>query len=258
MIGVFDSGIGGLTVLDAFRQRLPRRDFVYVADSARMPYGPRDPEEIRKYAAEITGVLVDRGAEAVVVACNTASAAALPGLRLASPVPVWGMVDAGVEAATRATRNGRIAVIGTQGTIASGVYQRKLQARGFRVWAQACPALAIAAEERPHEAEVLVRHYLREMPRVDTLLLGCTHFPLVGDVIRRVAGPRVQVVEGSQVLARTVAEQMEDEGQGRVQYLVTGDPVRFQTALKSRPGRPHLVQQCSLAEVRRGVEIVQV
>ena len=115
------------------------------------------------------------------------------------------MVDAGVEAVTRATASGRVAVLGTQATVASGVFQRKLEARGFRVWAQACPALVHAGEERTGDAGVLVRHYLREMPRVDALLLGCTHFALLRREMERAAGPRVKVVDGAEILAGRVA-----------------------------------------------------
>lgn len=222
MIGIFDSGIGGLTVLDALRKRMPHCDFVYAADRAHLPYGGREPEQIRRFAAQMADFLCDLEVEQIVIACNTASAVALPGLRLICRVPVWGMVDAGVDAATRATYTGRIAVIGTQATIASGIFQRKLAARGSRVWAQACPGLVHAAEERSPDAEALIRHYLRDMPRVDTLLLGCTHFPLLRATIQKIVGPRVRIVDGSEVLAAKVAAEVADEGRGEVRYYDTG------------------------------------
>jgi glutamate racemase len=218
MIGVFDSGIGGLTVLQALRKRLPRTDFAYLADSARLPYGSRDDEEIRSFATENAAFLCSLGAEAIVIACNTASAIALADVRLFCPMPVWGMVDAGVEVTTRATCSGRVAVIATQATIGSSVFQRRLEARGLRVWAQACPALVQAAENRTPDTEVLVRHYLREMPRVDTLLLGCTHFSLLRNAIEKVVGPRVHVVDGADAVAARVAAQVEDEGSASVRY----------------------------------------
>jgi len=133
------------------------------------------------------------------------------------------MVDAGVDAATRATCTGRVAVIATQATIASRIFQRRLEARGLRVWAQACPALVHAAEEDSSDAEVLVRHYLREMPRVDTLLLGCTHFPLLRRVFEKVAGPRVKIVDGADLLAAKIAAEVEDEGAGSVRHIVFGE-----------------------------------
>jgi glutamate racemase len=208
MIGVFDSGIGGLTVLDALRRRIPAGDFLYVSDSARLPYGNRSAAEICSIGNEIATYLCDEGAEGIVVACNTVSAVALPQLRLACPVPVWGMVDAGVDAATRGASGPRVAVIGTEATIASGVFQRKLEQRGRRVWAQACPSLASAIEEGSPDAEVLIRHYLKEMPRVDTLLLACTHYPLLRATFEKIAGPRVRVVDGADLLAAKVAAQI--------------------------------------------------
>jgi glutamate racemase len=223
LIGVFDSGIGGLTVLQALRKRLPRTDFVYLADSARLPYGARNDEEIRSFATENAAFLYSLGAEAIVIACNTASAIALADVRLSCPVPVWGMVDAGVEVATRATCSGRVAVIATQATIRSGVFQRRLEARGLRVWAQACPALVRAAEDGTSDAEVLARHYLHEMPRVDTLLLGCTHFSLLRNAIERVVGPRVRVVDGTETVAAKVAAQVEDAEYGSVRYYSSGE-----------------------------------
>ena len=221
MIGIFDSGIGGLTVLHALRKYLPHRDFVYVADRVHLPYGGREPEEIRGFAASMVEFLCDLEAEQIVVACNTASAVALPDLRLLSPVPVWGMVDAGVDAATRATYTGRVAVLGTQATIASGVFQRKLQARGLRVWARACPALVQGVEDRSPDLEALVRHYLRDLPRVDTLLLGCTHFPVLRHTFEKIAGPRVRVVDGAETLAAKIAAEVDDEGRGQVRYYDT-------------------------------------
>jgi glutamate racemase len=212
MIGVFDSGIGGLTVLDALRRRMPQRDFVYVADTARLPYGSKPAAQVREFACEIMDFLAGLGVEGIVIACNTASAAALPEARLAYPVPVWGVIDATVEAATRASRGRHIGVIATEGTIASGIYQRELALRGFRVWAQACPALVHAAEENSSDAEALARHYLRTMPRVDTLVLGCTHFALLRDAIARAAGPRVRLVDGADELARTVANEIATQG----------------------------------------------
>src|SRR5262249_56412487 len=139
--------------------------------------------------------------EAIVLACNTASAAALPGVKAACGVSIWGMVDAGVEAATRATYNGHVAVIATEGTIASGVFQRKLQSRGLQVWAQACPALAEAVEDGSGGAEEPARHCLREMPRGHTLLLRCTHFARGRGTIGRVAGPTGRLVDGADVRA---------------------------------------------------------
>jgi len=233
-IGVFDSGVGGLTVLQALRRRMPHRDFVYLGDTARVPYGRKPPAMVVEFANGIARYLCGLGVEGLVVACNTASAAALPGLGRRLAIPVWGVIDPGVEAATRATRSGNVGVVGTAGTIASGAYQRRLEARGLRVWAKACPMLVHVVEEglaESEEAELLVRHYLRERTRIDTLILGCTHYPLLKGVIQRVAGEGVTLVDSAELIAITVSRAFDapprSYAPGRVVHFVTGDPAAF-------------------------------
>jgi glutamate racemase len=233
-IGVFDSGVGGLTVLQALRRRMPHRDFVYLGDTARVPYGRKPPAMVVDFACGIADFLCGLGVEGLVVACNTASAVALPGLAARSPVPVWGVIDPGVEAATRATRTGSVGVIGTKGTIASGAYQRRLEERGVRVWAKACPMLVHVVEEglaAAPEAEVLVHHYLHGRPEIDTLILGCTHYPLLREALQRAAGDAVTLVDSAEVTAETVsarfAQRPQPSSLGRVVHFVTGDPVAF-------------------------------
>ena len=158
-IGVFDSGVGGLTVLQALRRRLPHRDFAYLGDTARVPYGRKPPQMVVEFAVGIADFLCGLGVDFLVVACNTASAVALPALIERSPVPVCGVIDPGVEAATRATRTGSVGVIGTKGTILSSAYQSRLEARGLRTWSQACPMLVHVVEEGladSPESELLV------------------------------------------------------------------------------------------------------
>jgi glutamate racemase len=233
-IGVFDSGVGGLTVLDALRRRMPHRDFVYVGDTARVPYGRKPPEMVRGFAREIVGFLCGLGVDGIVIACNTAAAVALPEVAEQCAVPVWGVIDPGVEAATRAARSGHIGVIGTRGTIASGAYQQRLERRGFRVWARACPMLAPAVEEglaESPEAELLVRHYLAGRPQIDTLILGCTHYPLLKEAIGQTLGPDVAVVDSAEVTAEMVSGTLAPAPrcfrQGSVEYYVSGDPAAF-------------------------------
>ncbi|SPE39438.1 Glutamate racemase [Candidatus Sulfopaludibacter sp. SbA3] len=233
-IGVFDSGVGGLTVLQALRRRMPHRDFVYLGDTARVPYGRKPPEMVVEFAGGITRFLCNMGVEGLVVACNTASAVALPGLVELGPVPVWGVIDPGVEAATRATRTGSVGVIGTKATIASGAYQRRLEQRGLCVWAQACPMLVHLVEEglaESPEAALLVRHYLSGRPRIDTLVLGCTHYPLLRGVLQREAGKDVTLVDSAEVTAERVEATLGSPPrcfvQGRVLHFVTGDPMAF-------------------------------
>jgi len=232
-IGVFDSGVGGLTVLKALRRRLPCHDYLYFGDTARVPYGRKPREMVKTFAEQISNFLVDQGAEAIVIACNTASAASLPELADKLPVPVWGVIGPGVEAARRATKTGRVGVIGTRGTIDSGAYQRRLEAAGLQVWARACPMLVHVVEEglaNSEEADVLVRHYLSGRPEMDTLILGCTHYPLLRDAIQRVVGPDVMLVESAEAIASALADEL-GECTGRsdpqIRHYVTGDVVAY-------------------------------
>jgi len=237
-IGVFDSGVGGLTVLGALRRRLPHRDFVYLGDTARVPYGRKPPEMVVEFASGIADFLCGLGVEGLVVACNTASAVALPRLKSNCPVPVWGVIDPGVEAATRVTRTGSVGVIGTKATIGSQAYQRRLEERGLRPWAQACPMLVHVVEEGladAPEAELLVRQYLDGRPPIDTLILGCTHYPLLRGVLERTVGDQVRLVDSAEVTAEAVGEAFAPHGvsdygsreHGRVVHFVTGDPRAF-------------------------------
>jgi glutamate racemase len=233
-IGIFDSGVGGLTVLKALRGKLPHSDFVYVGDTARVPYGRKPKEMVRGFASEIAWFLEQLDVSAIVVACNTASACALPDLADEVSVPVWGVIDPGVEAARRVTRTGHVGVIGTKGTIASGVYQAKLAAMGLSVWAQACPMFVHLVEEGladSTDAEVLARHYLNDMPPLDTLILGCTHYPVLASVIQRVAGAGVTLVSSAEVTAEVVSSAFAgsaQNGAGRVTHYVTGGVPAYQ------------------------------
>jgi len=233
-LGVFDSGVGGLTVLQALRRRMPHRDFVYLGDTARVPYGRKPPEMVIDFAHGIADFLCGMGVEGLVVACNTGSAVALPGLGERCSVPVWGVIDPGVEAATRVTRSGYVGVIGTKGTIASKAYQSRIEARGMRSWAQACPMLVHVVEEGladSREAELLAKEYLTVRPPIDTLILGCTHYPLLRTIIQRTVGDLVTLVDSAEVTAETVSQAFdavpENGTPGRVVHFVTGDPVAF-------------------------------
>ncbi|HLI84981.1 MAG TPA: glutamate racemase [Bryobacteraceae bacterium] len=231
-IGVFDSGVGGLTVLQALRRRLPERDFVYLGDTARVPYGRKPPEMVVEFARGIADFLCGLRVEGLVVACNTASAVALPALVERCPVPVWGVIEPGVEAAARATRTGNVGVIGTKGTIGSRAYQRRLEQRGLHAWAQACPMLVHVVEEglaESPEAELLVREYLRDHPPMDTLILGCTHYPLLKKVLQRAVGGEVRLVDSAEATAEAVSAVFAPDGgaRGKVIHFVTGDPLAF-------------------------------
>src|SRR6266571_4925105 len=217
-LGVFDSGIGGLTVARALFERLPRESVIYFGDTARVPYGPKSPETVRRYSAEILAYLLQRGVKAVVVACNTSTAQALEHLRTRSPVPVVGVIEPGSRAAVQATRSGRIGVIGTAGTIASGAYERAIKALrpDARVHAQPCPLFVPLVEEGWFEhpaAELIARDYLAPLQRakVDVLVLGCTHYPLLKPLLARVmaGGPDVKLVDSAEETATAVSKELE-------------------------------------------------
>ena len=195
-IGVFDSGVGGLTVVRALRSALAGEDIVYLGDTARVPYGNKSPRTVEKYALGCQQFLLDRGVKLVMIACNTASAQALPALVAATRVPVIGAVEPGADSALAATRSGHIGVIGTLGTVRSQAYPKAIAARdgAAAVATLACPLLVPLAEEGWIDddiARLVARRYLADLfaqdPAIDTLVLGCTHYPLLRDVIAAVA-----------------------------------------------------------------------
>lgn len=240
-IAVFDSGIGGLTVVSALRRALPHESIVYLGDTARVPYGGKSRETIERYSEEIAQLLVSEGAKVVVVACNSASALALPRLRQRQTVPVEGVIDPGVAAALGATRSGHVAVIGTKATIGSGAYERNLRAAraDIRVTSMACPLLVPLIEEGllddPVTDAVLARYLggLRETD-VDTLVLGCTHYPLLAPAIARAVGPGIALVDSAANCAAAVARLLSDRGlaaseaaEGSLKLGFTDPPDRF-------------------------------
>lgn len=218
-IGMFDSGLGGLTVANALMRRLPSESLLYVGDTARVPYGPKSPETVRRYARQIGEWLVQEGVKCIVVACNTATAHALDALQAALPVPVIGVVEPGARAAVRASRGGPIGVIGTSGTIASGAYTKAIQQRAplARVLATPCPLFVPLVEEGwvDHTAARLIAHdYLAPMREagVDTLVLGCTHYPLLTSVISAEMGAEVRLIDSAEETAAEVARILNERG----------------------------------------------
>jgi glutamate racemase len=227
-IGVFDSGVGGLTVVRALRAQLPGEDIVYLGDTARVPYGSKSPRTIERYSLTCQQFLLARDVKLVLIACNTASANALPALIEASPVPVIGAVDPGAASALAATRNRRIGVIGTLGTVRSGAYERALTAGAadVRVTALACPLLVPLAEEGWVDDEVataVARRYLHELfvrdPDLDTIVLGCTHYPLLRAVLTRtaaeLAGRPIAIVDSASAMATAAASALGDVNDNR-------------------------------------------
>ncbi len=257
-IGVFDSGMGGLTVLHECLVTLPHEDFVYLGDGARLPYGPRPLEEIRRFAAEIAGYLEGLGVKLIVAACNSATAAALPDLQRRLSVPVVGVLAPEAHAAVLATRNRRIGLLATEATVASGRYAELVHAldAGAEVVPVACPRLVPLIEgEDPfgEETSEAVRAYAAPLKEagVDTVILGCTHYPLIRPVFQRVLGRGVTLVFSAEETAREVAELLARRGienaesrEGACRFLTTGDQELFREM-----GRRFL--QLPISEVER-------
>lgn len=211
-IGAFDSGVGGLTVVHAIRRLLPAEDVLYLGDTARVPYGNKSPETIIRYSREIMAYMRGNGVKAVVVACNTASAHALSILQKEADIPIIGVIAPGVQAALSATRNGRIGIVGTQGTIQSDAYQKMLREYhpDVVITAVAAPLLVSLVEEDwlSHPAtQLILEEYLSPMKaaRVDTVVLACTHYPLLKPLAQRVLGPDVVLVDSAQNAAAALA-----------------------------------------------------
>ena len=260
-IGVFDSGVGGLTVLRALRDALPHESFVYLGDTARLPYGTKSPATVQRYAKQAAQVLVDRGVKLLVLACNTVSAVAVEPLRdHFRPLPVLGVVEPGAEAACAASGSGTIVVTGTEGTIRGGAYDRAITRRRPRatVVGQPCPLFVALAEEGWVEGDVptlAARRYLdtalRRAPGADCVVLGCTHFPVLREVVQGVVGPSVTVVDSAQTTAAAVRARLQqtslersDDGGGELSLLATDDAERF-----ARVGAQFLATELRAADV---------
>jgi glutamate racemase len=244
---VFDSGVGGLTVVRALDERLPEEELIYLGDTARVPYGSKSAETVSRYALLSTRFLLDQNVKMILVACNTASAYALETLRATLPVPVLGAVEPGARAAVAATRSGRVGVIGTLGTVRSGAYPRAIAEAaghdGIHVTARACPLFVPLAEEGWTDdaiAEAVARRYLSEMareaPDIDVLVLGCTHYPLLRPVLARVARELfrhdLQLVDSAEAMALAAQAELErldlrrpltESGRGALRCYVTDD-----------------------------------
>jgi glutamate racemase len=212
-IGVFDSGFGGLTVLKALLEVIPESNYIYFGDTARLPYGSKSIETVARYAVEAAHFLESQGAEMLVIACNTATALALDRITAAAHVPVIGVIEPGAQAAANATRNQKVVVIGTEATIRSNAYRKALEARGLQAHEKACPLLVPLVEEGWIEhrvSEEIARIYLAEafadgFQDADVLVLGCTHYPLLKPLLRRVAPTHIRIVDSAESTANAVA-----------------------------------------------------
>jgi len=248
-IGIFDSGVGGLTVCKEIIRQLPGENLIYLGDTARVPYGTKSPQTVERYALEAAAFLVEQGVKLLVVACNTASAVALPALREKFKLPVIGVIEPGARRATD-SRNRRIGVIGTEGTINSGRYEEAIRSLlpEAEVFTAACPLFVPLAEEgwAEHQvAELAGREYLRPLiaAQIDTLVLGCTHYPLLRKTLQQVLGPEVRLVDSAEETARCVADLFAEQGLarpehgGRRDFYVTDVPTRFERVGRAFLGR---------------------
>src|SRR5947207_1674542 len=240
-VGLFDSGVGGLTVLHECLVTLPHEDFVYLGDHARLPYGPRPLDEIRRFAREIAAYLAAQNVKLVLVACNAATSAALPELQERLIVPIVGVITPEAHAAVQATRNRRIGLLATEATVTAGRYADLVHTldAGVRFFPVACPRLVPLIEsDEPFGAETVeaVREYAGPLKQadVDTVILGCTHYPLIRPIFQRVFGRGVTLVFSAEETAREVAETLErksiangESREGVYRFLTTGDPQRF-------------------------------
>jgi glutamate racemase len=239
-IGIFDSGIGGLTVMKEIAKVLPHEDILYFGDIAHTPYGPKSPHIIKEFAERIVRFLIREGVKIVVVACNTVSSVALQELKGLFPLPILGVIEPGVKKALELSKNLHIGVIGTEATIRSNAYQKKIKSiqKMAKVYAKACPLFVPLVEEGWEHGKVAVqvaKKYLSPLLKkeIDTLILGCTHYPLLQPTIKKVVGRRVRLVDASKQLAEQVKEELQKrgkinmEGAPSYRFFVTDAPEKF-------------------------------
>ncbi|TMA43695.1 MAG: glutamate racemase [Deltaproteobacteria bacterium] len=261
-IGVFDSGVGGLTVLRALTAQLPHEDTVYLGDTARLPYGTRSGEVVTRYALMSAKHLARHGIKLLVVACNTVSAHSLPALASALPIPVLGVIEPGAQVASARTRGGAIAVLGTPATVASGAYQTTLRrlAPLAPVIARACPLFVPLAEEGWIDGEVprlIAERYLSDLrrARVDTAVLGCTHYPLLKATISEVLGPEVAIVDSAEAITQSVTTLLHVRGLLRPDRR---DASRHRTLCTDLPDRFRVVAERFLGRRVGDVELIDL
>jgi glutamate racemase len=250
-IGVFDSGIGGLTVVRALMERLPFENIIYFGDTARVPYGVKSPETITHYTTEITTFLLQRGVKLLIVACNTMAAVASDAVKNLSPVPVLDVIDAGARTAVAETRNKHIGVIGTPATINSNAYARAMHRHDpdIRIFSQACPLFVPLVEEgwwNHPVTRLTAQEYLRPVlaEHVDTLVLGCTHYPLIKPLLQEIVGPDITLVDSADAMADITANLLTRMNLGNQErtpptyrFFVTDVPYHFQTIGEGFLGR---------------------
>ncbi len=274
-IGVFDSGVGGLTVLRALRERLPGEDFLYLGDTARLPYGTKSAQSVLRYSLQAADLLVRQGIKYLVVACNTASAVAIDALRKRfAPLPVMGVIEPGAEAACVRTSSRQIAVIATEGTIRGGAYHRAIARRAPEaiVVGQACSLFVALAEEGWTQGpivEAVAKRYLSAIfeghPSVDTLLLGCTHFPVLADALQSVLKEGVHLVDSARTTATALEHDLRNrdllraaERRGSIRLFATDNAERFAAVGSLFLGESFAVEDVEIVDLAENEQINSV
>ncbi len=253
-IGIFDSGIGGLTVLKAVRERYKKVDIIYLGDTARVPYGSKSAGTVIRYSLECGNFLMEKGIDLLLVACNTASSYALERLREELSIPVVGVVEPGVKKAVSVSESGRIGVIGTTATIRSGTYQSMLESMGKKSFAKACPLFVPLVEEGLTEGEIafsVVKHYLEEFKEkeIDTLILGCTHYPLLKGTISEFL-KEINIVDSADAVAEEISAVVKDLGDSTTELYFTDVSPNLEEMVERILGKKfevnHISTLCSL------------
>lgn len=250
-IGVFDSGVGGLTVVKGLFKEVPCEDIIYFGDTARVPYGTKSSPTVKRFSVENTLFLLKFNVKLIVVACNTSSAIGLNELQRFFSIPIMGVIKPGAKAAVRSTRNGKIGVIGTSATISSGAYEREIERlnNNIKVFGQSCPLFVPLVEESWLDGDVaqkVAAKYLNSLKKqyIDTLILGCTHYPLLAPIIENVMGKEVKLVDSAEETAKEAKDLLEECGlrseskrKGRLKIYVSDEPDKISVSAKRFLGR---------------------
>ncbi len=261
MIGIFDSGIGGLTVVKSLMEQLPGYDIVYFGDTARTPYGTKSPETVVKYALENIDFLLGRGAKMIVMACNTASSVVSENVVKKFDVPIFEVITPAAEISIKTSKKLRIGVIGTRATVNSGIYEKKIKAMNpaAKIFSAACPLLVPLVEEgwlKKPETVMIIKKYLHPLKvrQIDTLILGCTHYPLLKDKIQRKAGKKVTIIDSSKAVAKKVKDFLDTHAEtdhmltkkGEFRLFVSDITYQFESLAKSTLKRNVLLEHVKI------------
>lgn len=270
-IGIFDSGVGGLTVVKAVMNKLPQENIVYFGDTARVPYGPKSIKSIQKFSLEIFNFLLAQNVKAIIIACNSASAAAFDLLKNLSPVPVYGVIEAGVDAALRTTKNKRIGIIGTKATIRTQAYQHQLLSKNpdLQIFTQPCPLFVPLIEEGWTNSKItteIIKEYLKPLKEknIDTLILGCTHYPLLKDKIKQFFGSSVRTINPATELVKQISMKnipptdMKINNRVNHTFFVSDVPDDFLNASNNfLPLDPCSIRKVFLDDIEKGGPIIE-